>query len=119
MHDFCFTFPYGMLLIVGGFIGYMKKGSIVSLAGGAGTGLLVVLAGFISLKAFAKKKNSSLAIVLETVIAGFLTFVMGKRFLQTQKIMPAGLVAGISALMTCFYVYKIATGGNHIPPKAE
>lgn len=80
-----------------------------------------------------------------TVIAAALTFVMGQRFLQTQKIMPAALVAGIrylsffffvskdldfqglswtfclycSALMTCFYVYKIATGGNHIPPKAE
>lgn len=66
MHDFCFTIPYGMLLIVGGFIGYLKKGSIASLAGGAGTGLVVVLAGFISLKAFEKKKNSSLALVLET-----------------------------------------------------
>ncbi|RVW99630.1 hypothetical protein CK203_021453 [Vitis vinifera] len=24
-----------------------------------------------------------------------------------------------SALMTTFYLYKIATGGNHIPTKAE
>uniref|UniRef100_A0A1J3FG24 UPF0136 membrane protein n=2 Tax=Noccaea caerulescens TaxID=107243 RepID=A0A1J3FG24_NOCCA len=119
MHDFCFTIPYGILLIVGGSMGYFKKGSIVSLAGGAGTGFLVVLAGFISLKAFEKKKTSPLATVLETVIAAALTFVMGQRYLQTQKIMPAGFVAGISALMTCFYVYKIATGGNHIPPKAE
>ena len=66
MHDFCFTIPYGILLIVGGFIGYLKKGSIASLAGGAGTGLLVVLAGFISLKAFEKKKTSLLATLLET-----------------------------------------------------
>ncbi|CAH8261198.1 unnamed protein product [Arabidopsis lyrata] len=52
-------------------------------------------------------------------IAAALTLVMGQRYLLTGKIMPAGLVAGISALMTCFYVYKIATGGNKFPSKAE
>ncbi|XP_010466248.1 PREDICTED: protein FATTY ACID EXPORT 6 [Camelina sativa] len=119
MHDFCFTIPYGMILIGGGLIGYMKKGSITSFAGGAGTGLLLILAGYISLKAFEKKKNSYIAIVLQTVIAAALTLVMGQRYLLTGKIMPAGLVAGISALMTCFYVYKIATGGNKFPSKAE
>ncbi|CAL9221609.1 unnamed protein product [Arabidopsis halleri] len=53
------------------------------------------------------------------LIAAALTLVMGQRYLLTGKIMPAGLVAGISALMTCFYVYKIATGGNKFPAKAE
>ncbi|KAG2315988.1 hypothetical protein Bca4012_066831 [Brassica carinata] len=118
MHDFCFTIPYGMLLIGGGFIGFMKKGSITSFAGGAGTGLLLILAGYLSLNAFHKKKTSSIAVVLQTVITAALTLVMGQRYLLTQKIMPAGLVAAISALMTCFYVYKIATGGNKIPSKA-
>ena len=66
MHDFCFTIPYGMLLIGGGFIGYMKKGSITSFAGGAVAGLLLILAGYLSLKAFEKKKNSSIAVVLQT-----------------------------------------------------
>ncbi|GFZ04917.1 transmembrane proteins 14C [Actinidia rufa] len=51
--------------------------------------------------------------------AATLTWVMGQRYTQTSKIMPAGVVAGISALMTGFYLYKIATGGNHIPPKTE
>ncbi|CAN6997495.1 unnamed protein product [Brassica oleracea var. botrytis] len=118
MHDFCFTIPYGMLLIGGGFIGYMKKGSITSFAGGAGAGLLLILAGYLSLNAFKKKKTSTIAVVLQTVISAALTLVMGQRYLLTQKIMPAGLVAVISALMTCFYVYKIATGGNKIPSKA-
>ena len=67
MHDFCFTIPYGMLLMVGGSMGYFKKGSIASLAGGAGTGFLVLLAGFITLKAFEKKKKSPVfAVVLQT-----------------------------------------------------
>ncbi|OAY28521.1 protein FATTY ACID EXPORT 5 [Manihot esculenta] len=119
MHDFCFTIPYGLILVVGGLVGYVKKRSMASLGGGVGTGLLLVLAGYLSLKAFERRKNSYLAFVIETVCAAALTFIMGQRYVQTSKIMPAGIIAGISALMTLFYVYKIATGGNHIPVKAE
>ncbi|KAJ9182677.1 hypothetical protein P3X46_006643 [Hevea brasiliensis] len=97
MHDFCFTIPYGLILVVGGLVGYVKKGSVASLGGGVGTGLVLVLA----------------------VCAAALMFIMGQRYVQTSKIMPAAIIAGISALMTGFYVYKIATGGNHIPAKAE
>ncbi|GAB2215585.1 hypothetical protein Droror1_Dr00019974 [Drosera rotundifolia] len=119
MHDFCFTIPYGLILIAGGFIGYAKKGSVSSLGGGVGAGLLLIIAGFLSLKAFEKRRNSVLALILETVIAGGLTFVMGQRYFETSKIMPAGIIAGISALMTVFYGYKIAAGGNHFSAKAE
>jgi len=92
---------------------------MASLGGGAGAGLLLILAGFLSYKAFEKKKNSYFAIFIETVCAAALTFFMGQRYIQTSKIMPAGVVSGISALMTAFYLFKIATGGNHIPVKAE
>ncbi|EEF39398.1 protein FATTY ACID EXPORT 5 [Ricinus communis] len=119
MHDFCLTIPYGLILIVGGVIGYLKRGSMASLGGGVGTGLLLLLAGYLSLKAFGKRKNSYLALAIETVCAAVLTFVMGQRYMQTSKIMPAGIVGGISALMTGFYLFKIATSGNHIPAKAE
>ncbi|XWS09811.1 hypothetical protein CRYUN_Cryun39dG0021300 [Craigia yunnanensis] len=119
MLDFCFTIPYGLILVAGGVIGYVKKGSTASLGGGVGSGLVLIIAGYLSLKAFEKGKNSYLALVLETVTAAVLTWVMGQRYYQTSKIMPAGIVAGISALMTGFYLYKIATGGNHIPAKAE
>ncbi|KAL3851221.1 hypothetical protein ACJIZ3_013103 [Penstemon smallii] len=119
MHDFCFTIPYGLLLVCGGAIGHVKKGSTASLAGGVGTGLLLILAGYLSLQAFHKRKTSYFALVLETGIAGLLTWVMGQRYMQTGKIMPAGIVAGISILMTVFYLYKIANGGNHISPKTE
>lgn len=66
MHDFCFTIPYGLLLVCGGVIGYAKKGSTASLAGGVGTGSLLVLAGYLSLQAFHKRKNSYFALILET-----------------------------------------------------
>ncbi|XP_050216932.1 protein FATTY ACID EXPORT 5-like [Mercurialis annua] len=119
MHDFCLTIPYGLILVVGGIMGYVKRGSTASLGGGVGTGLLLILAGYIGLKAFQRGKNSYPALLIATVCAAVLTFVMGQRYIQTSKIMPAGVVAGISALMTGFYLYKVATGGNHIPAKAE
>ncbi|KAF9672982.1 hypothetical protein SADUNF_Sadunf11G0101000 [Salix dunnii] len=130
MHDFCFTIPYGLVIMIGGVIGYLKKGSVASLGGGVGTGLVLIFAGSLSLRAFSKGKNSFLVLAIETVCAIVLTFVMGQRYMQTSKIMPAGIVAGIrsnvltimfscSAFMTLFYLYKISTGGNHIPAKAE
>ncbi|VAI72350.1 unnamed protein product [Triticum turgidum subsp. durum] len=142
MHDFCFTIPYGFAVLAGGLLGYLRRGSTASLAGGAGVGGLLLLAGFVSLKAFEKRRNSYLALALETrtllkigatrnaepvltciqtclVCALALTFVMGQRYLETSKIMPAGVVAGLSALMSAFYLFKIATGGNHFSPKKE
>ncbi|KAJ9672090.1 hypothetical protein PVL29_025655 [Vitis rotundifolia] len=95
MHDFCFTIPYGLVLVAGGIVGYAKKGSLASLGGGLGIGFVLILAGYLSLKAFEKKKNSYLALILETVCAAALTWVMGQRYMQTSKIMPAGIVAGI------------------------
>lgn len=119
MHDFCFTIPYGFAVLAGGVLGYLRRGSTASLAGGAGAGALLLLAGFVSLKAFQKRRNSYVALALETLCALALTFVMGQRFLETSKIMPAGVVAGLSAVMSAFYLFKIASGGNHIPPKKE
>ncbi|MCL7048986.1 hypothetical protein MKW94_029067 [Papaver nudicaule] len=118
MHDFCFTIPYGLVLVAGGIIGFAKRGSTASLAGGLGTGFLLLIAGYVSLKAFEKRKNSYFALILETVCAFVLTWVMGQRYMETSKIMPAGIVAAISAVMAGFYLYKIVTGGNHFPSAA-
>lgn len=74
MHDFCFTIPYGLVLIGGGVVGYMKKGSTASLGGGVGIGLVLILAGYLSLDAFKKRKNSYLAFVIETGTLFFFPF---------------------------------------------
>ncbi|KAH7546695.1 hypothetical protein FEM48_Zijuj01G0228900 [Ziziphus jujuba var. spinosa] len=144
MHDFCFTIPYGLILGVGGLIGYLRKGSTSSLAGGLGTGFLLILAGYISLKAFGRKKNSYIWIVIpmySRLLAIGIYLLMALRSVYDFKelwrevmnlvriiilTMSAGMseyemwhVEFYSALMTGFYLFKIATGGNHIPTKAK
>ncbi|KAK8919447.1 hypothetical protein KSP39_PZI021443 [Platanthera zijinensis] len=66
MHDFCFTIPYGLLVLAGGALGYLRRGSTASLAGGAAAGIPLLFAGFFSLKAFEKRRNSYIAMILET-----------------------------------------------------
>ncbi|XP_057832747.1 protein FATTY ACID EXPORT 5 [Cryptomeria japonica] len=119
MHDFCFTFPYGALVAIGGLVGFMRKGSVTSLAGGLGAGFFLLLAAQMSLNAFNQRRNSYLALFIQTVCSFALTWVMGQRYLVTSKIMPGGVVATISAIMTFFYLYKIIRGGNHIAPRKD
>ncbi|GLJ12007.1 hypothetical protein SUGI_0181890 [Cryptomeria japonica] len=95
MHDFCFTFPYGALVAIGGLVGFMRKGSVTSLAGGLGAGFFLLLAAQMSLNAFNQRRNSYLALFIQTVCSFALTWVMGQRYLVTSKIMPGGVVATI------------------------
>lgn len=53
-------------MFCGGIIGFARKGSTTSLAGGVGTGLLLFLASYLTLSAFHKRKNSWFGLILET-----------------------------------------------------
>ena len=52
MYDFCFTFPYSLLLALGGLIGFVTKGSVPSLLGGVGSAALLAACGYISLQRY-------------------------------------------------------------------
>jgi hypothetical protein len=69
MHDFCFTYPYGFLVLIGGLLGFLRKGSTTSLMGGVGSGLLLLLAGYQSHQAFLKGSKSAAALFLETGVS--------------------------------------------------
>lgn len=71
MHDFCFTIPYGLLVLFGGIFAFFRKGSLASLGGGVASGSLLIIAGALSLKAFKIRKNSYLAFILETGLVSF------------------------------------------------
>ncbi|GBG90081.1 hypothetical protein CBR_g50174 [Chara braunii] len=119
MHDFCLTFPFAGILVMGGLVGFIKKGSSASLLGGVGSGGILFLASLISLSAYNNGTSSMAALVVETVVSAALSVVMGKRYMQTTKFMPAGLVASLSVVMTMFYAMKLMTGGNDIRQKLK
>ncbi|BAF12479.1 protein FATTY ACID EXPORT 5 [Oryza sativa Japonica Group] len=123
MEDFYVTIPYGAAVLVGGVAGYLKRGSKASLAAGGGFGGALLLAGALSARAFARghPSGSLFAAVLQTVCAVALTVVMGIRYIKTRKVMPAGIIAAVSALVLIFYIYKISNGGNkvYVPVSAE
>uniref|UniRef100_UPI00398EF095 transmembrane protein 14C isoform X2 n=1 Tax=Pristiophorus japonicus TaxID=55135 RepID=UPI00398EF095 len=85
-------FGYATLVASGGVLGYIKAGSMPSLAAGL---LFGSAAGFGAYQITQNPKN----IWLSLITSGTLTGIMGMRFYNSGKFMPAGLVAGASILM--------------------
>ena len=85
-------FGYAALVASGGIIGYAKAGSVPSLAAGL---LFGGLAGLGSYQLSQDPKNVWLFLVTSGTLAG----IMGVRFYNSRKFMPAGLIAGASLLM--------------------
>jgi len=108
MFDFCLTLPYGAAVFAGGVAGALK-GSNASLIVGCSAGLVLMMLGYKSYKAYLTNPNILSARFSRDslVVSSFLAISMGMRFVQSQKIMPAGLVGMISALMTGFYIWQM------------
>uniref|UniRef100_A0A3P8X3G4 Transmembrane protein 14C n=1 Tax=Cynoglossus semilaevis TaxID=244447 RepID=A0A3P8X3G4_CYNSE len=78
-------FGYAVLVTAGGIAGYYKAGSTSSLAAGLLFGLLAAVGAHLSTH---NPKN----IWLSLGTSGTLTVVMGLRFVNSWKFMPAGLM---------------------------
>ena len=81
---------FGLLTIVGGYLGYSRAGSMASLIAGSVSGLLLAAGGWL-LRADATPINIGLAL-----ISALLLFRFGGAFLKTQAFMPAGLMSALS-----------------------
>ena len=92
----------GGLTIVGGVIGYMKKGSHISLIAGLSMGSLLLTSGYM----IAKTDYTYEAHVLAGATSGIMSIAMGHRFMQTMKFMPAGIVATIGTAACAYNVMK-------------
>jgi uncharacterized membrane protein (UPF0136 family) len=92
----------GGLTIVGGLIGYMKKGSHMSLIAGISMGSLLLTSGYM----IAKTDYVYEAHILAGATSGIMSIAMGHRYLQTMKFMPAGLVATVGTAACAYNVMK-------------
>lgn len=87
-----FIIVYGIIVAVGGLMGYLKAGSLPSLIMGSAFGLLLIASGWLALQ------QNSIAYALCLVLSGVLTLFFGYRFYLTGAIMPAGVMSMLSLI---------------------
>ena len=87
------TLLYGILVFVGGLMGYFKAASTASLVSGIGFGLASILLSIGMLKK--SLFSAYFALILTFVLDAFFTY----RFLLTMKFMPSGMMAIVSTIV--------------------
>jgi len=83
---------FGILTIVGGVIGYVKAGSTASIIAGAISGLALLVAAFLL------PGNVAIGLILAGAVSVALAGRFIPAFMQTGKVMPAGLMAVLSTI---------------------
>ena len=81
---------YGVLMILGGIIGFVKVHSKASLLSGVGLGLGLLASGY------GVWGGSANSLVVAAVIAALLLVLFAIRFAKTRRFMPAGVLAILS-----------------------
>ncbi|MDJ0511254.1 MAG: TMEM14 family protein [Crocosphaera sp.] len=92
------TLVYGILLLIGGIIGYVTAKSKPSLISGVVSGLLLLVTSFLQLQQIA------LAFILARIVTILLTVVFAIRFWKTKKLMPAGIMLVVSVAILVILV---------------
>lgn len=90
---------YGIVVLVGGIVGFVKAGSKISLGSGIASGLLLVIAGV------AQLQEQSWGLILAAVVTAILIVTFAIRLFKTRKFMPAGLslILGVVAIAALLY----------------
>uniref|UniRef100_A0A803NX30 Protein FATTY ACID EXPORT 3, chloroplastic n=1 Tax=Cannabis sativa TaxID=3483 RepID=A0A803NX30_CANSA len=111
IHDFRVGIPYGLVLSIGGFLGFMVTGSTAAIRFGVILGGSLLALSVISLRSHNKGKQSSLALKGQLVIASIL-FLREVRLLAQRPSIISVLTAFISGAVGAFYVYRISQDGK-------
>jgi len=93
------AYAYAAVVAAGGMMGYVKKGSVMSGVMGLTFGGLMAFGAY---QTSADKNN----FYLSMGVSGTLGAIMGKRFLASGALMPAGMVAGLSVAMFTRYALR-------------
>ncbi|HEY4118398.1 MAG TPA: TMEM14 family protein [Byssovorax sp.] len=88
-----FLFVFGVASIAGGVVGFVKAQSKASLIAGGASGALLIGAGVLASMG-QPRTGLALGLAVSLGLAG--RFI--PQFLKTQKVMPAGVMAGLSAV---------------------
>lgn len=89
---------YALLLLIGGLIGYLKAGSLISLGMSSFFGIFITISAF-----FVWSKNSQRAFYIAASLLICLLAFFAYRFIVTHQIMPAGFMALLTAA-TLYYI---------------
>jgi len=96
-----YTYLVAATIVVGGAVGFIKAGSVMSLAAGGLAGLALAYAG--------TQIPSKFGYQLSIVIALVLGIMMGVRYLNSGKFMPAGLVSTLSISLCLYNMFLYAS----------
>jgi uncharacterized membrane protein (UPF0136 family) len=94
---------YGLLLIFGGAMGYIKAKSVPSLVAGVVCGVIAILMGL--------DYTWHWAPIVALILALVLIFLMGRRYLNTRKAMPSLLIVVLSIVVAIVQIYVMAVDG--------
>lgn len=93
---------YGLLLFVGGMIGFSTAHSLPSLIMGTSA------TAFVFAAAYGYYQNKVWAFYLAQIISWVLFLFFTYRYLHTQKMMPGGMMAIISFVVAALLLYSYA-----------
>ncbi|TFK06773.1 conserved oligomeric Golgi complex subunit 1 [Platysternon megacephalum] len=103
-------FGYAIVVALGGVVGYTRKGSIVSLAAGLFFGLMSGYGAYCV-------THDSKDVKISFFSAFILTIVMGMRFKRSKKLIPGGLIAGLSTELFV-WLNQLTTKTKHTGPNS-
>ncbi|WVO25139.1 uncharacterized protein IAS62_006528 [Cryptococcus decagattii] len=94
-------YAYAFLLTIGGIMGGIRKGSMISAVAGVGSGIAAAYGAN-------RVSRDRLDVIPSLAVSAVLLTLMSWRLYKTGKFMPAGLVATLSLLMTVHYGLVLA-----------
>ncbi len=110
---------YGILILVGGFIGHWKAGSQASLVSGLVFGFLLLLSAYLtrSSKKILSKVGRYGGLLLTFLLYGFFVY----RFSLSRKLAPSGIMALVSLVTLLLLILTTAkkAGGKALAAKGK